>query len=283
LDAFQRFERLALDLHWASRLCGNPRVGLSNDDGKPLLDGRRWEKLVHELCERTTPTRIQGPGKKKLFGHPGASGLQAEFDVAIDYGSEAGLMVLIEAKAHEDEAKGLPRDVAFVLTGKLRDHLAGDYFSWTHAHLLFASAGRLPSSVCRWSFYEGIDVTDPDRFPLSVLARLDIVLPAVSERLADSKAREALLGILDNGGLDPELGPVLLRHREDRVRALRGKDVLYELEQAQKKLSEEIIVALCGTADDQYDADAEEALLLLQRRALEAKGVLMPARPPRGV
>ena len=216
-----------------------------------------------------------------LFGHPGASGLFAEFDVAIDYGPEDGLMVLIEAKGHMDGAKGLRRDVAFVLTGKLRDHLAGDRFSWRHAHLLFASSGRLPDTVCRWSFYEGIDVTDPERFPLSVLARLDILLPDVSERLADSEARETLLGILDGGQFDPELGPVLLRYREGKPRALQGKKVLYELELAQRKLSEEIIAALCDTPDDQYDAEAQEALLTIHRRAFEAKGIRMPERPPR--
>lgn len=282
MDAFQRFERLALELHWASRLCGNPRAGHPDDDGKPLLGGKPWENLVHQLCHMTAHTRLQGPGKRTLFGHPGASGLQAEFDVAIDYGPEAGLMVLIEAKGHVDGAKGLPRDVAFALTGKLRDHLAGDRFSWPHAHLLFASAGRLPTSVCRWSFYEGIDVTDPDRFPLSVLARLDLLLPDVSERLASSDARETLLEILDGGQFDPDLGPVLLRHCEGRSRALKGKKILYALEEAQKKLSEEIVASLCGTPDDQYDAAAEEALLAIQWRAFEAKGIQMPARPPVG-
>jgi hypothetical protein len=125
-------------------------------------------------------------------------------------------------------------------------------------------------------------VTDPDRFPLSVLARLDILLPDVSARLADSEAREALLEILDGGGLDPELGPVLLRHREGNSRALQGRSVLYALEQAQRKLSEEIVAVLCGTPDDQYDADAEEALLARQQHTLEAKGVPVPARPQRG-
>jgi hypothetical protein len=279
LDAFQRFERLALDLHWASRLCGNPRVGLSTDDGQPLLGGKPWEKLVHRICDATAHTRIQGPGKKTLFGHPGASGLLVEFDVAIDYGQDAGLMVLIEAKGHQDGAKGLPRDIAFVLTGKLRDHLAGDHFPWIHAHLLFASSGRLPDTVCRWSFYEGIDVTDPDRFPLSVLARLDILLPDVSERLADSEARETLLEILDGGQLDPEIGPVLLRHRETNRRAFQGKKNLYELEEAQRKLSEEIIAALCDTPADQYDADAQEALLAAQKRLFEVRGIQIPERP----
>lgn len=282
MDAFQRFERLALEIHWAARLCGNPRVGLSNDDGKPLLGGKPWEKLVHQLCATTAYTRLQGPGKKTLFERRGASGLLMEFDVAIDYGVEAGLMVLIEAKGHMDDAKGLPRDIAFILTGKLRDHLAGDHFSWPHAHLLFASSGRLPDTVCRWSFYEGIDVTDPERFPLSVLARLDILLPEVSERLANSEARETLLGILDGGQLDPDLGPVLLRHRESKPRALQGKKVLYELQLAQRKLSEEIIAALCDTAEDQYDADAQEALLARHRRTFEAKGIRMPERSPCG-
>jgi hypothetical protein len=281
LDAFQRFERLALEIHWAARLCGNPRVGLSNDDGKPLLGGKPWENLVHKICGATAHTRIQGPGKKTLFERRGASGLLVEFDVAIDYGRDAGLMVLIEAKGHMDGAKGLPRDIAFVLTGKLRDHLAGDHFSWRHAHLLFASSGRLPPSVCRWSFYEGIDVTDPDRFPLSVLSRLDILLPDVSDRLANSDARATLFEILDRGKLDPEEGPVLLKHRDAKPRAFQGKKILYDLERAQRTLSDEVVAALCDTDEDQYDAEAQESLLAIHRRALEAKGISVPSRSPR--
>ena len=43
-----------------------------------------------------------------------------------------------------------------------------------------------------------------------------------------------------------------------------------------------IVAALCDIPDDQYDGDAEEALMAIHRRALQAKGLQIPERPPRG-
>ena len=60
-------------------------------------------------------------------------------------------------------------------------------------HAAVVSAGRLDAVFCRWCFYEGIDVVDPDRFPLIVLARLPYLL---------SRAEFALLEDINVQGRD---------------------------------------------------------------------------------
>jgi hypothetical protein len=268
MSAGHRCERVSLRLHWAARLTGS-----LDGEGGPRVDGYAWQSLVHDVGRSTEPRAVQGPGPRKLFGHYGASGMGVELDVVLDDGGPDNLVVLVEAKAHADQC--LSRDHAFVFTEKVRDHRFSPHWRWENTHLIVASAGRVPRSFCLWCFYEGIDVTDPDRFPLCVLVRLPAIFPSAFEQLPEPEEYERLVELLCDGADDPDVGPVLLRTRGRRKR-LWDRRVLLEIANLQVRLSEGLMEALCQRFTD-MDADAREAkLLLIVRKELAAAGVQLP-------
>jgi len=262
--ASHRCEQVALRLHWAARL-------LASEDGesRPRIDGYGWEEVAHAIGRSTKPRAIQGRGRWCLFGAYGASGLNVEFDLAVDDGGAGGLIVLVEAKAHADLS--LSRDHALVFSCKVRDHMSSPAWGWRGAHMLVASAGRIKPSFSHWCFYEGIDVTDPDRFPLCVLARLPALFPDVAAVVCDSPYYDRLLEVVCDEEDDVEVGPILLQRGKARKR-IWGKPLLHELNEIQAQLSEELFMALQA----KYAGDAESpesALLGRVKRELERCGV----------
>jgi len=262
-------ETAALRLHWAARLLGS-----EDGESKPRVEGRSWEDIINNIGRSTRPRAFQGRGVWKLFGSHGASGLNTEFDMALDYGGAHGLVMLVEAKAHADRT--LSRDHALVFSGKIRDHVASPAWKWPHAQMLVASAGRVEPSFCHWCFYEGIDVTDPDRFPLSVLARLPALFPVEFQSLAEVDDHERLVRILCHEDEDPESFPVLLR-RECSPKRLEGRGLLNELGVLQARLSENLFAAMMRARFQAEDEEKQEAMLLARVRSyLAEKGIRLP-------
>jgi hypothetical protein len=85
--------------------------------------------------------------------------MPVEIDTAVDDGM--GILTALESKARDDYV--LRREEAFVFSAKLRDYEASHPFRWQDIQAFVVSAGRLDGIFCRWCFYEGIDVIDPDR------------------------------------------------------------------------------------------------------------------------
>ena len=138
-------------------------------DAAPSPAGRVWEDIVFRTIRASRPyLDVQGPGHRRLFGRYGNSGLPAEFDTVVSHDRRA--LTIVESKAMADYA--LRRDAVLVLSGKIRDHEMAPGFGWINVNPFIASAGLVGPEFCRWCFAEAIDVTDPRRFPLAVLARL---------------------------------------------------------------------------------------------------------------
>jgi hypothetical protein len=171
--------------------------------------GTDWQDAVFHTARVTTPyLDIQGPGRSRLFGAYGASGMGAEIDTAVDDGR--GILTLIESKANDDHR--LYRDAAFVFSGKIREREASRGFRWTGTYAVMASAGRLDSVFCRWCFYEGIDVIDPDRFPLVVLSRLPAFLSNTQLSVLENvHFYDQLNEVLQLTSEEINQGPMLLR------------------------------------------------------------------------
>jgi hypothetical protein len=194
--------------------------------------------------------------------------MPAEIDTVIDDG--AGIVTLIESKAAADYA--LRRDEALVFSGKVRDHQRSRSFRWSGVHALVASAGRLDAIFCRWCFYEGIDVVDPDRFPLIVLARLPYLLTGTeAAMLLDHYPYRWLQDILRLTPDETATGPMLLRRRARLERLREG--ALHDLNDIQAKLSESVWAVL---ASPSRDSVKKGGLFNRARRQFEELGVMAP-------
>jgi hypothetical protein len=248
-------------------------AGTEPDGAVSLPTGTEWQDLVFETARASPPyLDIQGPGYGGLFGRYGASGMPAEIDTAVDH--DGGILSLVESKAREDYT--LCRDEALVFSGKVRDHEESRCFRWQGVQPLIVSAGRLDAVFCRWCFYEGIDVIDPDRFPLIVLARLPYLLGrTVFSLLQDHCPYDWLRDVLQITANESATGPMLLRNP-----ARRGKlreDVLHDLNDIQARLSECVWSALLNVVDEGTSQDRQAALLDRARREFEELGVVVPS------
>jgi hypothetical protein len=263
-------EVLGWRLAWLARLVGSGE----RDEGVARLSGGAWQELVFSAARATPPyVDVQGPGRGRLFGTYGSSGMPAEIDTAIDDG--AGIVTLIESKAANDYA--LRREEVLLFSGKVRDHENFQRFRWPGVYSLVASAGRLDGVFCRWSFYEGIDVTDPDRFPLIVFARLPYFLSrAEFAVLQEHHQYDWLRDILQMSRDEVIRGPLLLR-RTDRRQILR-ESVLHDLNEIQVRLSECVWKALAGIDSDQTCAEREAGLLAHALQDFEELGISVPFR-----
>lgn len=222
-------EKLAIRVHLLARLASELRV-----------DGLVWQELLFRAARSCPHARAQGPGYGTLFGRTGGTGLSAEIDVALDDGR--GHLALLEGKAYGDYELG--RDRVFVFDGKVADHERRLDRGRKGVFALLASAGRVGENTLRWSFACGVDVADPDRLPLAVLARLPSVYPRACDRLEEPHLHEYLVDALGLTSDELTNGPVLLRD-PTRSRVLRG-DRLGDLVLIQSRLSEDLIRALTG-------------------------------------
>ena len=146
-------------------------------------------------------------------------------------------LTLIESKANDDFR--LYRDAAFVFSEKIREREASRGFRWTGTYAVMASAVNPITVFCRWCFYEGIDVIDPDRFPLVVLSRLPAFLSnAQLSALENVHFYDQLNDALQLTHEEINQGPMLLRLAARRIR-LYG-DVLHDLNTIQANLSKSI-------------------------------------------
>lgn len=174
-------------------------------DAAPSPAGRVWEDIVFRTIRASRPyLDVQGPGHRRLFGRYGNSGLPAEFDTVVSHDRRA--LTIVELKAMADYA--LRRDAVLVLSGKIRDHEMAPGFGWINVNPFIASAGLVGPEFCRWCFAEAIDVTDPRRFPLAVLARLPSF---VRSELGGSRLWETHAALCDTLALTAgrvEAGPV---------------------------------------------------------------------------
>jgi hypothetical protein len=254
-------ETFALRTFWLAHL------GRNATDGGVALDGWQWQSVVHAVARSVGRSLlVQGPGAGRLFGRHGASGMAAEIDTALDDGAER--VILVEAKAVADYA--LSRDAAFVFAGKIRDHERGSLRRRRAPYALLASAGRLDAVFCRWSFYEGIDVLDPDRLPLAILARLPFVFPGLLNDLEAGHLFDWLCEVLAVDDEELRLGPVLLRRpgRRDRLQGT----LLEDMNQVQAALSEDVLAALSARS-------AGHDLRGRVERELAGLGLVLPDRP----
>jgi len=239
--------------------------------------GDIWQRAVFATAVNTKPRRdVQGPGRGTLFGRHGASGMAVEFDTAVDDGQ--GILSLVEAKAVADFA--LRRDATFVLAAKIVDHESAPHFRWLGVHAQLASAGRLDGIVCRWCYRQGIDVSDPDRFPLNVLARLPFVLSRKEFAvLRDHHRFDWLHEVLQISREEIANGPVLLR-RPARLARLTDV-VLHDLNDIHAKLSESVWAAVVEAATGQDFSEESEHLILERARNEFVKlGVGFPSVVP---
>ena len=258
-------ERFALRVFWMSQLAAAARDGV-----RIVTDGRAWQDLVLSAAYSEEYYRaVQGPGFGRLFGRYGASGMPAEIDVALDDGR--GLLSLTEAKALADYT--LRRDHVFVFSCKVHDHEASGDWRRHQFYALLASAGRVDAITTRWCFYQGVDVLDPDRFPLVVLSRLEEVIPGILTKLSDPWLCDWLAEALQIEEQERLRGPVLLRDSR-RLHRLKG-EILRDLEQIQARLSENLWEALCGNHGGGTPEERESALLSNVRRQLELRGIRM--------
>lgn len=250
-------------IHFVARLCGS-----ENSERAPRIDGHGWQDLIFS-CARGFPWfDLQGPGPCTLFGDAGRSGMSAEVDVCLDDGR--GSIVVIEAKSTIDYS--LPRDAVLVFAGKVRHYEGARRWHRATFNPLLASAGRLTAIVCRWCFFEGIDVIDPDRFPISILARIPYLFqPAIWEALPEPFFHQSLLESLDITAQDAARGPV--RVRDAYRRGLLDGERLRDLNQLQAKLSENLWEALCVAEAGGSEPEHEVALLGRLRRDFEARRI----------
>lgn len=227
-------EVVALRAYWLARLHA------AEDSGSPSVDPYRWQDLLLLAAARLRGClRVQGPGRARLFGRPGRSGEPNEIDVALE--DAFGGMLLVEAKAYLDYR--LPRDEVFVFAARVRDHERADHYRRHSFFALLASAGRVDATVARWSFFEGIDVADPDRMAIALLGRLPMLFPALCEGMAYPEGHEALVDLLQIGQEELQNGPVVLR-RPDRLPRLCGA-ALKDVNQIQLAMTEAFWDALC--------------------------------------
>ncbi|SRR5260221_9817933 len=248
-------ERLSWRLAWLARVVAREIV--RGRMGDQLL-GNVWENMVFTAAKVTLPfLDVQGPGRGKLFGNYGASGMAAEIDTAIDDGH--GVLSLVESKAFPDFS--LRREASFIFAAKVQDHESARTFRWRGLHALIASSGRLDGIFCRWCFRQGIDVVDPDRFSLNVLARLPHIL-----------SRDEFAVLLDHHAYD-WLGDILQMNRDERIdgpmllrlpgrMAKLTESTLHDLNELQAKLSESVWTALAASALGEMDLEQRESLLL---------------------
>lgn len=246
-------------LSWLARVFSRElALGRLNREGV----GETWQRAVFATAVNTKPHRdAQGPGRGSLFGRYGASGMAVEFDAAVDDGR--GILSLVEAKAVSDFT--LRRDATFVFAAKIGDHEAAPHFRWQGVHASLASAGRLDGIVCRWCYRQGIDVSDADRFPLNVLARLPFVLSRKEFAvLRDHHRFDWLHEVLQVNRDEITNGPFLLRHPS---RIARLTDVLlHDLNDIHAKLSESVWVAIVEAATGQDFSEQSEHLILERAR-----------------
>jgi len=140
----------------------------------------------------------------------------------------------------------LRREEALIFSGKVQDRERSWAFRWRGVHALIASAGRLDNVFCRWSFHRGIDVLDPDRLPLTVLARLPYFLNRDElALLQDHYPYDWLRDTLRMTREESVNGPLLLRNPErcDVV----NEGVLHDLNDIQARLSESVWNAMLCT------------------------------------
>jgi hypothetical protein len=242
-------ERLAIRAFWLARL--------AHDAG---MDGHRWQAILYKAARSCQPySKVQGPGSTRLFGKPGAAGMSAEVDVALGDGS--GFLALVEGKAYADYALG--RDHVLVFDGKVRDYERRKGWEWNGTFALIASMGRLDDVTVHWCFACGIDIVDPDRMPLAVLARLPRIFPDVLERLSEPHLHEHLVDALAIESDELRVGPVLLR-RQSRSKVLVAER-LRDLNLIQSRLSEDLFHALTGADLGSPEAEAKSLKLRLVR------------------
>lgn len=252
-------ESVALRAFWVARLHA------AGDSGAPSLDPYRWQDLL--LASATGLRgcgRIQGPGRGRLFGRSGRSGEPNEIDLALE--DVFDTVLLVEAKAHTDYR--LPRNEVFVFAARVRDHERADHYRKHSFFALLASAGRVDAVVARWSYFEGIDVADPDRMPLTLLSRAPALFPQLWEGMACPETHEALLDLLQVDESEARDGPVMLR-RPERLRRLCGP-ALKDANEIQLAMTEALWGALCR----QYRGDVgqqEERARRVVADELEAK------------
>ena len=248
-------ERFSWRLAWLARVVAREIV--RGRMGDQLL-GNVWENMVFTTAKATLPfLDVQGPGRGKLFGNYGASGMAAEFDTAIDDGN--GILSLVESKAVPDYL--LRREASFIFSAKVQDHETARSFRWRGLHALVGSSGRLDGIFCRWCFRQGIDVVDPDRFPLNVLARLPHILsPDEFAVLLDHHTYDWLGDILQMTRDERINGPMLLRV-PGRMAKL-TESTLHDLNELQVKLSESVWTALAGSRFGEKDLEQRESLML---------------------
>jgi hypothetical protein len=261
-------EKLGLRLFWLARLFGS-REG----DVGPAIDGSGWQSLVFEAIRSVGRGLIvQGPMNDRLFGRYGGSGMAAEVDAAID--DTQRCITLVEAKAAADYRLG--RDKVLVFAGKVRDHERSAHWRGQRAYALVASAGRLTSVFCRWCFYEGIDVLDPDRLPLGVLVRLPALLRQGFEALPRPHLHDWLIEALLAEQGELRAGPVQFRREERRARLV--GDLLRDLNVIQSALTEDILDALATSESDCAPAANQSALMERAERELRQCGIAVPTR-----
>jgi hypothetical protein len=199
--------------------------------------------------------------------------MQAEIDLSIDDGR--GYLTLVEGKALADYT--LSRNEAFIFASKVRDHEASRSWRWNPAFALVASAGRVSAIFARWCFYEGIDVLDPDRFPLTVLVRVPALFSAsVFDALPEAHLYDWLLELLQIEDHERLNGPVLLR--QPTRRKLLSGNLLHDLNEIQAKLSENLWKALCATMSRALPEEQTAELLAELERALRQRGIHVPFR-----
>ena len=177
--------------------------------------------------------------------------MSAELDVALADG--IGYVALLEGKAHNDFTLG--RDHVFVFDGKVRDYERRNGWDWKGTFALLASVGKLDAVTVHWCFACGIDIVDPDRIPLAILARLPCIFPQAVERLSEPHLHEQLVDVLAIEANEAREGPALLR-RQHRSKLL-VCERLRDLNLIQSRLSEDLFHALTGTELSSPDSQSK--------------------------
>jgi len=119
--------------------------------------------------------------------------------------------------------------------------------------------------VCRWCYRQGIDVADPDRFPLNVLARLPFVMSRKEFAvLRDHHRYDWLQEVLQLTREEIAEGPVLLRRPHRLVRLTDA--LLHDLNDIHAKLSESVWLAIVEAATGKDHSEQLEHLVLENAR-----------------
>src|SRR5262249_34674522 len=139
---------------------------------------------------------------------------------------------------------------------------------------LLASAGRVSAPVSRWCFFEGIDLIDPDRFPISILARLPFLFPSeIWESLDESYLHQNLLESLDVTLADVASGPCSIR--DVFRRGLLIGERLKDLNELQARLSENLWAALCTSQAGGSEAEHHATLRASLKKSFEGIDVFV--------